>query len=111
MIYYIEWASSTFFGLFHQHKYCPLWDAKLNQLLDEHGKTAKLGDHTIQLGNANVWIANRFYSYGHSWANRELREHRPSVRTMIRLAKLEDIYQIYKKQKREDAYKRAIDSL
>ena len=91
--YYVEWARSTWFGVLHQAKYCPVWDRKLNKLLDKYSKEA-VGDHyTVQLGEVDVWWENRFYAYGFlrkgdGWA--VYANARPSVKTMIRLAKLQD---------------------
>lgn len=86
MKYYLEWAFSTQFGLISQNKYCPIWDAKLNELLDKYSDTAKLNTYRLRLGDNEIWISNRFYSYGDLMGEKT----RPSVKTMIRLARLED---------------------
>lgn len=87
MKHYLEWVNSTWFGLFNQMKYCPVWDDKLNELLDNYSDTAKFkNSHVLLLGDNEIWISNRFYAYGC------LRDEdtRPSVKTMFRLARLED---------------------
>lgn len=86
MKYYLEWTFDTCFGLICLKKYCPIWDKKLNELLDKYSDTAKLWDYSLVLGVNEIWISNRFYSYG----NLITQNTRPSVKTMIRLAKLED---------------------
>lgn len=86
MKYYLEWAFGTWFGLICLKKYCPIWDKKLNELLDKYSDTAKLSAYDLVLGGNAIWISNRFYSYG----NLHTQNTRPSVKTMIRLAKLED---------------------
>jgi hypothetical protein len=91
---WIEWAVSTFCGLLMQQKYCPVWNAKLNQLLEKYGDSAALSVHTVLLGDCEVWVGNRFYSYGHFWgvkgSLKSIDWHRPSVATMVRLAALHD---------------------
>lgn len=88
--YYLEWARSTWFGTLYQEKYCPLWDRKLNELLDEYEDTAILGECCIILGSTEVWVSNRFYSYGYVVRVRGLPRRRPSIQTMVRLAILQD---------------------
>ena len=78
---YLAW-----FGLISLQGYCPIWDAKLNDLLDKYSDTAKLYSYVLLLGNTEIWISNRFYSYGNLIGV----ETRPSIKTMIRLARLED---------------------
>jgi hypothetical protein len=94
---YIEWALTTFFGftlLVIGGKYCPEWDLKLLTLMES--REPKLGRFTIHFGDAEVWIANRFYGYGNLWryCNKNLSEvvrcKRPSVSTMIKLALIHD---------------------
>lgn len=86
MKYYLEWAFGTWFGIISLKDYCPIWDAKLNDLLDKYSDTAELNSYELRLGDNEIWISNRFYSYGNLIGE----ETRPSVKTMIRLAKLED---------------------
>ena len=86
MKYYLEWVFDTWFGIFSLKDYCPIWDAKLNDLLDKYSDTAKLTSYELRLGDNEIWISNRFYSYG----NLVGEETRPSIKTMIRLARLED---------------------
>lgn len=86
MKYYLEWAFETWFGMISLKEYCPVWDAKLNDLLDKYSDTAELGAHTLFLGDNEIWISNRFYCYGNLMSEKP----RPAIKTMIRLAKLED---------------------
>ena len=84
---YAEWSFSTLFGVLCQYPYCPVWDKKLNELMD--AGNAKMGYHVLIFDNIEVWISNRFYAYGHIH-NYSIPNKRPSVKTMIRLAKLQD---------------------
>lgn len=84
---YVGWAIGTFFGALHQYPYCDIWDKKLNELID--AGNAKMGYHTLIFNNIEVWVSNRFYSYGHIY-RAGIKAHRPSIKTMIRLAKLQD---------------------
>ena len=86
MKYYLEWAYCTWFGLISLKEYCPTWDAKLNDLLDRYSDTAELNSYALLLGDNEIWISNRFFSYGNLMGEKT----RPSIKTMIRLAKLED---------------------
>ena len=86
MKYYLEWAFCTWFGLISLNKYCPIWDAKLNDLLDKYSDTAELNYYALILGDNEIWVSNRFYSYGSLMGEKM----RPSIKTMIRLARLED---------------------
>lgn len=84
---YVEWAFSTLFGSLYQYSYCPIWDKKLNELID--AGDAKMGHHVLIFDNIEVWVSNRFYAYGHIYRS-GIKQHRPSTKTMIRLAKLQD---------------------
>ena len=86
MNYYLEWALCTWFGLISLNRYCPIWDDKLNDLLDKYSDTAKLNTYRLRLGDNEIWISNRFPAYGNLMGENT----RPSVKTMIRLAQLED---------------------
>lgn len=91
--YYVEWAWSTCFGVLHQQKYCSVWDEKLNELLDKYSEEAVWDGYAVYLGDARVWWYNRFYSYGFLQKVRntyQAHKTRPSVKTMIRLAKFQD---------------------
>lgn len=107
---YIEWAVSTLFGALHQQKYCPLWDKKLNELLDKYADEAELDCYRVKLGSAEVWIANRYYSYGHLWC--DLSDwRRPSVKTMIRLSDLQDALETVKTAKEKSEYEEKINTI
>ena len=90
--YYASWALNTWFGIFHQQEYNAEWDEKLNELLDREDE-CKIGKYDLTIGNCEIWVANRWYSYGllrRVGGNIVNSEYRPSVKTMVRLAKLED---------------------
>lgn len=93
--FYFEWAVSTSFGLCYQEPFGKEWDKKLNELLDATPYTeAKLGNYTLQIGNCEIWVANKYYSYGHLnkyftssvryWHDDHIAQ-RPSIRTMRKL--------------------------
>lgn len=88
--YYLEWAWDTLFGAFHQDEYCPLWDDKLNELLDKYEDTATSTKCCITLGNTEVWVGSRFHRYGRVWSVKGIPTRRPSIKTMVRLAILQD---------------------
>ena len=88
--YYLEWAWSTWFGIAQFMEYCPLWDAKLKELLDKYEDSAEVDKYTIRLGETEVWIANRFYYYGSAYCVPNIPQKSPSLKTMFRLAKLQD---------------------
>lgn len=91
---YVEIVLRSGFGMLFMEEFCPEWDKTLNSLLDTHSDTAKLSNHTIQLGAADVWASNYPYSFGHlfrtyrgdQWVRAEAR--RPHIRTMARLREL-----------------------
>lgn len=88
--------SIKLFGMF-QKKYCHMWDMKLREiscLADD----LTVSDHTVQfiVGDIKyeVWISNRWYSYGYLWQvndksiSRLMRNKRPSIAMMIKLDRL-----------------------
>lgn len=90
--YYASWAFATWFGFWQRHEYNAVWDKKLKELLDSEDKCV-LGKYTLKVGDCEIWVANRWYSYGCLWRVQGKRtglDYRPSVKTMVRLAKLED---------------------
>lgn len=104
--FYVNWATSTLFGLLHSKKFCPDWDAALNRLLDKHWSDVKVGECTATLGNVDVWIENAYYCYGHQWNG--LAETRPSVRTMCRLDSLVGHIRDRKEEEKRAAYLKQI---
>jgi hypothetical protein len=88
-----KWCTSTFFGIVRLYKYNKAWDRELNRLLDEHWQTAKLEYCVLTLGEAQVWIENKYYAYGRLYSSKDWRDmstsRRPSIKTMWRLASLE----------------------
>lgn len=92
---YIGWAFSTWFGLLHQQKYSKAWDDELNRLMDTYWDKGELRNykfngpsyHTILLDDVQVWVSNKYFSYGHRYGtyNTTYVERRPSVKTMIKL--------------------------
>ena len=89
--FYVSWAHSTCLGLLQLKEYSKAWDETLNRLIDEHWKTAVHDGYAVSLGGAEVWISNRFYAYGYALRGDvpgRLRNRRPSLKTMYRLARL-----------------------
>lgn len=82
---------NTLFGL-HQYKYCATYDVLLSRILDE-GVPEKCGDYTIRFslegGHYNIWVANKFYAYGHLYLGGAGPCVRPKYKTMMRLYELE----------------------
>jgi hypothetical protein len=87
--FYLRWAGSTMLGTHYLKKFCPLWDAALNRLIDKHWRDVKVDGHVATLGDTTVWVSNAFYAYGYCW-NRYggHNEFRPSLQTMRRLDSL-----------------------
>ncbi|UBT78790.1 hypothetical protein LCH33_002154 [Pseudomonas amygdali] len=85
--FYARWAMNTWFGLLYQYRFCPIWDAALNRLIDKHWKSVVVGEHTANLGGVDIWISNRYYAFGHEFASFQS-ARRPSVWTMRRLDSL-----------------------
>lgn len=87
IIFYIEWALSTLFGLLHARKYNSSWDDSLSRLIDSHADSAIISPSscTVTLGRVEVWIENRFYAFGHLYGQGHEREFRPSIKTMAKL--------------------------
>ena len=108
--FYLEWAVSTIFGLCYQEPFGKEWDKKLSDLLDATPcDEAKLGTYTHQLGNCEVWVGNKYYSYGHLnkyfagdiryWRDDHI-EQRPSIKTMRKLnTYVESIRETQRKEK------------
>lgn len=68
----IKWFLLAVFGLFGR-KYSKEWDCKLEQLIDS-AIVSQIDDHTITFDVSgdgceliDVWVANKFYAYGHQW--------------------------------------------
>ena len=79
---YMSWAYSTLFGVLYEYEYCSVWDNKLNELIDRGD--CSLGYKTLKFSNTEVWLANKFYSYGYIY-NSDITPRRPSIKTMFRL--------------------------
>lgn len=85
-------ALRTFNGMY-QRRYSAQWDRLLNQLLDEGALLdwdAHCATFDYQDAEYRVWIANRWYAYGHldSYNGEPLPrklQWRPRFRTMLRL--------------------------
>lgn len=81
----------------YQERFSAGWDSELNRLMDSD-PNPEIGRHTAKFridgSEYEVWIANRYYSYGHIYrvdgveAPKAMR-NRPSLRTMLRLAAIE----------------------
>ena len=79
----------------YQMDYNKQWDLKLNELLDniKSLEDVTLENHTVLIGSYEIWISNKYYSYGYarSIGDRfvpEYLEFRPKFSTMKRLDKL-----------------------
>lgn len=85
--FYIRWATSTWFGLLHAHKFNRSWDAALNRLLDSKYQDAKLcrSGCTLIIGGLEIWVENRFYAFGYLYSESSERQFRQSLKTMARL--------------------------
>lgn len=59
------------------------WDAELNQLLDKHEFT-DIGQYTVRLGDAVIWISNHPYA---SFTNYNRRDYHMARRRTIWRAK------------------------
>jgi len=82
--FYLMWAASTWFGLFHQERYCPEWDKALGALLDKYADSALVGLYTTNINGVEIWTDNAFYSYGHIYQD-GIKRRRPSLWNMYRL--------------------------
>lgn len=91
-----KWFSYLVLGLFDR-KYNLAWDCRLESLIDT-ANIAKIDDHTITFDISgdvcelvDVWIANKFYAYGHQWFSgcNHKNTFRPSLRVANKLHKLE----------------------
>ena len=90
--YYFGWAWDIWFGLLNgSGEYSKEWDEKLNQILDT--RDYRFDEHVMYYKNYEVWISNRFYSYGSLLSKNRIwvrGKYRPKVSTMVRLAMLQD---------------------
>ena len=91
----------------YQHKYSKDWDVKLNHLIEQFGESAKAGKHVIELGEWEVWIANKWYAYGNAYRKAgesvdKTAQFRPSIFTMMRL---DDLVQRKEKERVESLVK------
>ena len=85
----VAWCLSTWFGLIRLYKYSADWDKELNRLLDNHWQTARTELCMVVLNETEVWIANAYYGYGNHYRQTGIKgSHRPSIKTMYRLASL-----------------------
>lgn len=78
----------------YHNKYCEEWDTELNGMLDNL-TSAKLSSNLCRLSieNKGVWVANKFYCYGHLYTIDGIRiprykYKRPKFKTMLRLESL-----------------------
>ena len=91
-----KWFSNAAFGLFNR-KYNKEWDRELESLIDT-ANVAQIDDHVITFDVSgdgcelvDVWIANKFYAYGHQWflGCNHRNTFRPSLRVAKKLHRLE----------------------
>lgn len=103
----LMWAGSSWFGLLHEYKYCPVWDEVLGRLLDKHSAEAKVGRHTTTLGGVEVWTSNAFYAYGYLWEGlKDSNRRRPSLFNMYRLWLIQDADRVNEACKAKEEYAR-----
>lgn len=90
--YFISYQFNTFFGLLTSTKKCKKWSKVLNELMDKYSSgITQRNPYTITLGNTEIWVANRYYSFGeiHSIDSNDINrcmKRIPNARTAIRLA-------------------------
>jgi hypothetical protein len=111
LLYFINYQFSTFFGLLIDTKRCKKWSTVLNELIDKHSSdTVQRNRCTITLGNTEIWVSNRYYSFGtiHTVNNEPINssiKRMPNVRTAIRLAMfIDDLDKKSLKQSEIDLY-------
>ena len=112
MIYfYLDWASSSMFGLFHSRSFDDVWDRILNKLMDDYGDSVTVGEHTAKFGTVDVWIANKYYAYGYDFNAPSEFRFRPSIKTMGRLSLLVSGFQDEAREKKRADYLETISKL
>lgn len=105
--FYLMWAGSSWFGLLHGYKYCPIWNEVLGRLLDKHSAEAEVDSYTVTLGDVEVWVSNAFYGYGYLWDGlKEDNRRRPSLLNMYRLWLIQDSDRALKARKAKEEYAR-----
>ena len=91
-IHYLNHGLRLLFGM-HQRPYSSEWDGLLNNIITS-GKVVDHDDYTITYSHSGVtyevWIANKFYAYGHLCRLDgdylpEKFERRPALKTMLKL--------------------------
>lgn len=97
MKHYIRHAYLIVFNGYNR-KYNEEWDTALNKLLDMVEDNADvdvvLSAYTLRIGKYEVWISNKWYSYGYLYnpylnsSDRETMEFRPKLKTMLRLDRI-----------------------
>ena len=91
----------TYFGLvllypLYQKSFNEEWDEALNKILDAieaKRVQATLDEFTLRVDDYRIWIANRWFAYGHLYGcynhlgfyETPKQQHRPKFATMIRL--------------------------
>lgn len=86
---YLSVLINTWCGLLFQQKFNKKWDTELNTLMDNNWQSAVLmGEYTIKFNSVEVWVRNRYYSYGHNYSHGRSSEYRPSIKTMVKLNRL-----------------------
>lgn len=92
-MFYIRWFGvwvSVHGGLLFQKSYSRAWDKTLENLIDT--KTpVKFNPHTVEIGDYEVWISNRWYSYATPYCgafsvSKRVPECRPSIKVMIKFS-------------------------
>ena len=92
----LKWFLLAVFCLFGR-KCSEEWDCKLESLIDA-ANVAQIDDYVITFDKSGdgrelveVWIANKFYAYGHQWFSgcSDTNTFRPSFRVAKKLYELE----------------------
>ncbi|MFD3300281.1 hypothetical protein [Aquipseudomonas alcaligenes] len=110
LMFLLDWAVSTWFGLLYQNRYCGEWDAALSALLDKHADKIEVGEHTTTINGVEIWTSNRFYAYGHIYDS-SMPWRRPGLWNMYRLWCLTRAKHRQREQDRQDAYVRRLKDL
>lgn len=96
----------------YQQRFSSGWDRELKRLMDSD-PNPEIGRHTAKFRTDGreyeVWIANRYYSYGFIWRVDGIQapkamHKRPSLRAMRRLAAIESDFNRWAERKEVDDF-------
>ena len=77
----MNWLESVYISVSRGVPFDPVWDCKLNELLDDH-KFTDVDPYCANLGGVRVWIANRPYA-DFTCRNPQI-DYSPSLKTLRR---------------------------